>query len=130
MLYRNFAIATLLVAPIIVMAAEAFIPQTGLPQGNAAPSPTVQGFGMTASADAAQSESAEADAPATTGTFSAPTGNGFLNPPAGTSFGAPVPGAGQPMLQPGGLSAPSAPLPPVNDDYVPPPQDVGEMRDE
>lgn len=94
MLYRNFAIATLLAAPIIVMGVQAFLPQSG----SAVPD------------QAAQSAAPPPPVPVPVAPPVAPPGV----PSASTTsdFGQPMAGAGQPMLAPGeGLpvTAPAAP---------------------
>lgn len=85
MLYRNFAIATLLAAPIIVMATQAMLPQAA----------------ETASQDASPitPDVAPPPVPVPVAPPVAPPGAPAIA--AAETFGQPMSSAGQPMLSPG-----------------------------
>jgi hypothetical protein len=90
MMYRNFAIATLLAAPILVMAVQTFTPKP-----DAAPKARVN-----AAPPAPPPVPAAPPAPVPTPS----------SPGEAANFGEPMPGAGQPMLAPGaGLPQASEP---------------------
>jgi hypothetical protein len=92
MMYRNFAIATLLAAPIVVMGVQAFMPK---------PEPTAPSPSGARPADAAPPPVPVAP----------PVTVPAIPPSSDTAnFGQPMPGAGQPMLAPGaGLPQASEP---------------------
>lgn len=97
MMYRNFAIATLLGAPLIVMAVQSFTPQ---PQHPASPEP------------------ATTDAPATPATpapaaYEAPAASDPA-PVDPAPFGTPMADAGKPMVELPGSSADDALTPQVD----------------
>ncbi|RYM14904.1 hypothetical protein [Sphingobium cupriresistens] len=92
MLYRNFAIATLLAAPLIVMATQAFLPQPNAPQQDQS---------------AIKPDVPPPPPPVPAAPVATP---GAPSVEAATSFGQPMAGADQPALAPGaGLPDTSAP---------------------
>lgn len=96
MIYKSFAIVTLIAAPLIVLAVQTFVPQTAQPAMQAAAPDSPPPLPVSAPQSAPPPVSAPAPMP------SAPTADG-------AAFGQPMPDAGQPSLAPGtGLPAEAA----------------------
>ncbi|WP_150290823.1 hypothetical protein [Sphingobium estronivorans] len=98
MIYKSFAVLTLIAAPIIVLAVQSFVPQTNQPAA-IGPAMPVTPPPVPAAVPAAVAPAPVADAP-----VGAP-------PSDSASFGQPMSDAGKPSLSPGtGLPATTPPV--------------------
>jgi len=102
MLYRTFAIVTVLGAPLLVIAAQSFVPQHGAPEPQP---PSVQPTGAPAPVPAPTPPIVNADTPPVA----------VADP---STFSQPLAGAGQPMLAPG-TGLPDAAAPPATGGATP-----------